>query len=141
MPRGARIVGNPRLQVAGLANVQHLRLRIEHPVNPRRAIQSFQIGLNNAETYGCVIWLLVCVLHGCAALLGASIPCHGCYDICMGAREKLSTNSVDKSAENILGGANYPCFWPLSPICLFFRHIVKVLIWLERLLQFGEVPY
>jgi hypothetical protein len=62
-----------------------------------------------------------------------SIPCHGCNDISMGAREKLSTISVDKSAEKLLGEANFPCFWPLSLKRLFFRHIIKVLILLERM--------
>ena len=72
--------------------------------------------------------------------MNVSIPRLRCNDISMGARAKLSTNSVDKSAEKLLGGANFPCFWPLSPICLFFRQIVKVLILFERLSCVLEMP-
>jgi hypothetical protein len=38
------------------------------------------------------------------------------------AREKLSTESGDNSAEKISGAATFPCFQPLSLIRPLFRH-------------------
>ena len=52
MAGGAGIVGDPRLEVARLADVQHFALGVEHPVNAGRAVKRFQIGLDHLMAGG-----------------------------------------------------------------------------------------
>ena len=47
MPMVTRIARDPRLKIARLANVQHLALGVQHPVNAGGSVQRFQIGLND----------------------------------------------------------------------------------------------
>jgi hypothetical protein len=56
------------------------------------------------------------------------------------AREKLSTLSVDNLEEKFSGSPNFPCFWPSSSTCLFFRRQFKPLKTNERFLTIWQIP-
>ena len=48
--------------------------------------------------------------------------------------------SVDNLAEKIWGLRNFPCFWPVSLSCLFFRQLGNALITKERFLTIWQIP-
>jgi len=57
-----------------------------------------------------------------------------------GARRKLSTLSVDNSAQNILEGWNSPWILPGSSLCLNFRQIFNILFLLYLFCCAWQIP-
>jgi hypothetical protein len=55
------------------------------------------------------------------------IPLVACNLTDPGARENLSTDSVDNSGEKIWGAGIFRCFRPGSSLCLFFEQFTKAL--------------
>ena len=47
MAAGPRIVADTRAQIARLSNIEHTAFAIEHAVNTRRAIERFEVSLDN----------------------------------------------------------------------------------------------
>ena len=111
MPRGPGIVRHPRLEVPRLADVKHTRLRIQHPVHPRRAVKRLEVGLDQAVPGRRIPRrLLVLVDHGFLYV----ILCDGCTLSAPGARAKASTILVDNSADKFGSHGNFRWFRPLS---------------------------
>jgi hypothetical protein len=47
---------------------------------------------------------------------------------------------VDKSAQNILEGGNFPWILPGSLLCLIFRHISNMLFFIDLICSTWQIP-
>jgi hypothetical protein len=72
------------------------------------------------------------IVHANPGAVKELILSTGCNVSNAKARGKLSTVSVDNSAEKISGSRNFLGFLALSLMCLFFRHIVNTLFLNEK---------
>jgi hypothetical protein len=79
-------------------------------------------------------------VHADGLPITVSILRSRCTEPWAGAREKLSTVSVDNSAEKISGGRFFRCFQAASLDCLFFGRFPKSLKSLRRFLLIGQIP-
>ena len=136
MARGPSVIGHPRPQVAGLADIQNLALGVQHPVNAGRAIQHPEIGLDNLMAG----WENRLIGHAAALSLRGVILALAAMIGGLRAREKLSTLSVDNLEEKFCGSLKFPCIQPVSSVCLFFRHLSNPLNINKRFLSPWQIP-
>ncbi len=140
MSRRARIVRHPRPQVARLADIEHARLGIEHPVDTRTGVQRLEIALDAGVTCRALgVGFGGHISIGCLSGMALRFYPRRCMIAQAGATVKASTHSVDNSAEKFWMSANFLCFPAPSQICLKFKHENKSLISLIIFLNTRQV--
>jgi hypothetical protein len=79
-------------------------------------------------------------VHAGGLPIRVSILRSRCTEPWAGARGKLSTVSVDNSAEKISGEPFFRCFQAGSLECPIFRQFCKALISFQRFFKSGQIP-
>ena len=122
----AGIVRHPVLQIPRLADIEDLGASVQHAVNAGRSVQLLDVIRDDLVARAGYI---VHANPGAVEEMILSVDCNVSH---VKARGKLSTVSVDNSAEKISGSRNFLGFLALSLMCLFFRHISKALFLNEK---------
>jgi hypothetical protein len=157
MPRGARVVGDAGFQVARLADVEHAHVIAQHAVHAGRAIEGAHVAGDEGvagEAIGPSAKLDVKIVGakpvgakpvsarvvGCFGhQRGRVILLAGCTLARVSSRAKLSTESVDKPVEVLLGRMKNLGFRAGSDGCLNFGRFLKSLKAKERKTTHGNL--